>query len=112
MAAAQGTASRIEGVGFEQLGADALAQHAVAYRGHLWPEDGADAQELPNPGDYHFRCARSQRRLFWVIAQSAYGGTRSRKPRISASSQGRSVCLFAARCASLIWRNVNVSLNV
>ena len=51
----QGTASRIEGVGFEQLGADALAQHAVAYRGHLWPEDSADAQELPNPGDYHFR---------------------------------------------------------
>ncbi len=65
LAAAQGTASRIEGVGFEQLGADALAQHAVAYRGHLWPEDGADAQELPNPGDYHFRCVRTVAQPLW-----------------------------------------------
>ena len=51
----QGTASRIEGVGFEALAADTLAQHGIAYHGHLWPQDSADAQELPNPGDYHFR---------------------------------------------------------
>ena len=51
----QGTASRIEGVGFEQLGADALALHAVAYHGHMWPQESPAAQELPNPGDYHFR---------------------------------------------------------
>jgi glutamate synthase (NADPH/NADH) len=55
MTTLQGTASRIEGVGFEQLGADALAQHAVAYCGHAWPQESAEAQELPNPGDYHFR---------------------------------------------------------
>lgn len=55
----QGTASRIEGVGFEALAMDTLAQHGIAYHGHLWPEDSADAGELPNPGDYHFRCCAS-----------------------------------------------------
>lgn len=44
-----GTASRIGGVSFEQLAADQLKLHAMAY---------ADRQTnymLPDPGEFHFR---------------------------------------------------------
>jgi glutamate synthase (NADH) len=51
----KGTASRISGVGYEQLASDSLRLHALTYGGHVWPQDSADAVALPNPGDYHFR---------------------------------------------------------
>ena len=52
-----GTASRIGGVGFEQLAADALALHAAAYRGLDFADDSLAARALPHGGDYHFRPA-------------------------------------------------------
>ncbi|GAX86014.1 hypothetical protein CEUSTIGMA_g13429.t1, partial [Chlamydomonas eustigma] len=50
----KGTPSRIGGVGFEQLGVDALIMHSMAYD-HRFDEDSVDAKTLPNPGDYHYR---------------------------------------------------------
>ena len=50
-----GTPSRIGGVGFRDLAADALAQHATAYLGIPLPAGSADARALPNPGDYMYR---------------------------------------------------------
>lgn len=52
-----GTPSRIGGIGFEGLAADALAQHAAAFAGTEFPEGTADAYALPDPGDYHYRCS-------------------------------------------------------
>ncbi|KAG1678741.1 hypothetical protein FOA52_012780 [Chlamydomonas sp. UWO 241] len=49
-----GTATRIGGVGFEQIGTDALYLHDLAY-GNKFPQGTADANALPNPGDYHYR---------------------------------------------------------
>ncbi len=54
-----GTPSRIGGIGFEGLAADALAQHALAFGGIEFPEGTADAYALPDPGDYHYRCGHS-----------------------------------------------------
>ena len=46
-----GTASRIEGAGFEVLAGEALKRHALGY-----PGGNPDPFEsLPNPGDYHYR---------------------------------------------------------
>lgn len=50
-----GTASRIEGVGFHQLGSDVLRLHGVAYREKGFADDTADARAVPHPGDYHYR---------------------------------------------------------
>lgn len=52
-----GTPSRIGGIGFEGLAADALAQHDLAFGGIAFPEGTADAYALPDPGDYHYRWA-------------------------------------------------------
>ena len=46
----QGTASRIGGAGFRQLGADALRLHNAAYNVHVLAADTADAHALPDPG--------------------------------------------------------------
>jgi glutamate synthase (NADPH/NADH) len=45
----KGTPSRIGGVGFEQLGTDALVMHAMAYD-QRFDVDSVDAKTLPNPG--------------------------------------------------------------
>ena len=50
----KGTASRIGGVTFTQLGKDALHLHSLAY-GTKYSDDSVDAKMLPNPGDYHYR---------------------------------------------------------
>lgn len=52
-----GTPSRIGGISWTGLAADALALHALAYSGNAFPEGSADAYALPDPGDYHYRCA-------------------------------------------------------
>ena len=52
-----GTPSRIGGIGFNGLAADALSLHALAFSSTAYPEGSADAYALPDPGDYHFRCA-------------------------------------------------------
>ncbi len=49
----KGTPSRIGGVSFEQLGADALQMHQMAYS-HRFDDDSVDGKALPNPG----RCSR------------------------------------------------------
>ena len=51
-----GTPSRIGGIGFDGLAADALALHQLAFSSTVFPEGSADAYALPDPGDYHFRC--------------------------------------------------------
>ncbi|EIE24001.1 glutamate synthase, NADH-dependent [Coccomyxa subellipsoidea C-169] len=56
-----GTPSRIGGIGFEGLAADALAQHALAFSGTAFPEGTADAYALPDPGDYHYRAANNEK---------------------------------------------------
>ncbi|CAL8462475.1 g2008 [Coccomyxa elongata] len=56
-----GTPSRIGGIGFEGLAADALAQHALAFGGIAFPEGTADAYALPDPGDYHYRAANNEK---------------------------------------------------
>ncbi|MGI9308292.1 MAG: glutamate synthase large subunit, partial [Gammaproteobacteria bacterium] len=48
-----GTASRLQGVGFEVLEQEALRRHALAYPDRA--EDRLSA--LPNPGDFHWRSA-------------------------------------------------------
>lgn len=51
----KGTASRIGGVGFSQLAADAIALHDAAYKGKAFADDTAEAHAVPHAGDYHFR---------------------------------------------------------
>ncbi|KAF6263375.1 hypothetical protein COO60DRAFT_459133 [Scenedesmus sp. NREL 46B-D3] len=51
----KGTASRIGGVGFTQLAADAIALHDAAYKGKAFADDSAEAHAVPHAGDYHFR---------------------------------------------------------
>lgn len=50
-----GTPSRIGGIGFNGLAADALALHGLGFAGMRFPDGSADAYALPDPGDYHFR---------------------------------------------------------
>ncbi|XP_057856392.2 glutamate synthase 1 [NADH], chloroplastic isoform X2 [Cryptomeria japonica] len=50
-----GTPSRVEGATFEMLARDMLQLHDLAFPSRLLPEGSADAQALPNPGDYHWR---------------------------------------------------------
>jgi glutamate synthase (NADH) len=51
-----GTASRIGGITFNMLAKDAMKQHALAY-GYAFNNKGHAelAENLPDPGDYHFR---------------------------------------------------------
>ena len=55
-----GTPSRIGGIGFNGLAADALALHSLAFASTSYPEGSADAYALPDPGDYHFRYVSSR----------------------------------------------------
>ena len=50
-----GTPSRIGGIGFNGLAADALALHGLGFASMRFPDGSADAYALPDPGDYHFR---------------------------------------------------------
>jgi glutamate synthase (NADPH/NADH) large chain len=61
-----GTASRVQGVGFEILAREALMRHRLAYneRGSIY------RNALPNPGDYHWR-AGGERHL-WSPEAIAY----------------------------------------
>ncbi|CAI7896051.1 unnamed protein product [Closterium sp. NIES-54] len=54
----RGTASRIQGVSFDVLAADAIRMHDQAFplgTEKNFAEDSADAIAVPNPGDYHYR---------------------------------------------------------
>ncbi|KAF6142647.1 hypothetical protein GIB67_015133 [Kingdonia uniflora] len=50
-----GTQSKVEGVTFEMLARDALSLHELAFPSRSLPPGSADANALPNPGDYHWR---------------------------------------------------------
>lgn len=54
-AAFAGTPSRVGGLDFWALGADALALHAAGWAPPAAPAGSADATALPNPGDYAYR---------------------------------------------------------
>ncbi|CAL5227781.1 g10803 [Coccomyxa viridis] len=56
-----GTPSRIGGIGFLGLAADALTLHQLAFSSKVFPEGSADAYALPDPGDYHFRAANNEK---------------------------------------------------
>ncbi|KAF0926247.1 hypothetical protein E2562_022075 [Oryza meyeriana var. granulata] len=51
----EGTPSRVEGATFEMLAQDALRLHEIAFPSRTLPPGSADANALPNPGDYHWR---------------------------------------------------------
>lgn len=51
----RGTATRIGGSGWQQLGRDVLAMHASAYGASRLPDGSADAKAVPHAGDYHWR---------------------------------------------------------
>ncbi|KAL5202555.1 hypothetical protein ABZP36_013507 [Zizania latifolia] len=51
----EGTPSRVEGATFEMLAQDTLRLHEVAFPARTLPPGSADANALPNPGDYHWR---------------------------------------------------------
>ncbi len=48
-----GTASRLAGVGFDTLAAEAMRRHAIGYPKH----QESKATVLPNPGEYHWRAS-------------------------------------------------------
>jgi glutamate synthase (NADPH/NADH) len=50
----EGTPSRVEGATFEMLAQDALYLHDSAFPSRTLPPGSADANALPNPGDYHW----------------------------------------------------------
>lgn len=50
-----GTPSRVEGATFEMLAKDALRLHEIAFPKRALPPGTAEAEALPNPGDYHWR---------------------------------------------------------
>ena len=55
----KGTVSRVEGVGFDQLAADALAMHHMGFPARAAAPDGkAETATLRNAGEYHWRGAR------------------------------------------------------
>ena len=51
----KGTPSRVEGATFEMLAKDALRLHIMAFPLRKAPEGSADANALPNSGDYSWR---------------------------------------------------------
>ncbi|KAF6140607.1 hypothetical protein GIB67_013900 [Kingdonia uniflora] len=50
-----GTPSRVEGATFEMLARDALSLHELAFPSRNLSLGSADANTLPNPGDFHWR---------------------------------------------------------
>ncbi|TWT38289.1 Ferredoxin-dependent glutamate synthase 1 [Posidoniimonas corsicana] len=54
-----GTASRVQGVGFEELAEEALRRHALGYPAGA----GKSLPVLPNPGEYHWR-AEGERHMW------------------------------------------------
>eukprot|EP00252_Welwitschia_mirabilis_P019256 TRINITY_DN4404_c0_g1_i1.p1 TRINITY_DN4404_c0_g1~~TRINITY_DN4404_c0_g1_i1.p1 ORF type:complete len:1882 (-),score=355.35 TRINITY_DN4404_c0_g1_i1:742-6387(-) len=50
-----GTPSRVEGATFEMLARDTMRLHEMAFPTRQMPEGSADANALPNPGEYHWR---------------------------------------------------------
>ncbi|KAF6148376.1 hypothetical protein GIB67_025595 [Kingdonia uniflora] len=50
-----GTPSRVEGATFDMLASDALSLHELAFPSRSLPLGSADANALPNTGDYHWR---------------------------------------------------------
>ncbi len=50
-----GTASRLQGAGFEVLAQEVRRRHTLAYPERDVREAGQDQPELPNPGEYHWR---------------------------------------------------------
>jgi glutamate synthase (NADPH/NADH) large chain len=87
-----GTASRIEGAGFEVLAGEALKRHALGY-----PVGNPDPFEsLPNPGDYHYRFGGEKhmwdpesiadlQRAVWQQDQAAYDRFAARQAERSTS---------------------------
>ncbi|WVZ99539.1 hypothetical protein U9M48_044817, partial [Paspalum notatum var. saurae] len=51
----KGTPSRVGGATFEMLAQDALCLHEQGFPSRTLPPGSADANALPNPGDYHLR---------------------------------------------------------
>lgn len=51
----EGTPSRVEGATFEILAQDAIRLHESAFPSRTLPLGSADANAIPNPGDYHWR---------------------------------------------------------
>ncbi|CAN6359232.1 unnamed protein product [Urochloa humidicola] len=51
----EGTPSRVEGATFELLAQDALDLHELAFPSRTLPPGSADANAIPNPGDYHWK---------------------------------------------------------
>ena len=60
-----GTASRVQGVGFEQLGEEALRRHRLGYPTKPISADKGNKRlpVLPNPGEYHWR-AEGERHMW------------------------------------------------
>jgi glutamate synthase (NADPH/NADH) large chain len=87
-----GTASRIQGAGFEVLAGEALRRHELGY-----PEGNADPfDSLPNPGDYHYRFGGEKhmwdpesiadlQRAVWQNDQAAYDRFAARQSERSTS---------------------------
>eukprot|EP00897_Mesotaenium_endlicherianum_P000426 jgi/Mesen1/10384/ME000081S09774 len=50
-----GTPNRIQGATFEDMAKDTLRLHDIAFPSRQQPAGSADANALPNPGDYHWR---------------------------------------------------------
>lgn len=51
----KGTASRVEGATFEMLARDAMHLHSLAFPARMLPLESAEANAVPNPGEYHWR---------------------------------------------------------
>ncbi|KQK04984.1 glutamate synthase 2 [NADH], chloroplastic isoform X1 [Brachypodium distachyon] len=51
----EGTPSKVEGAKFDMLANDALRLHDLAFPSRSWPHGSAEANALPNPGNYHWR---------------------------------------------------------
>ncbi|CAM6092721.1 unnamed protein product [Calypogeia fissa] len=51
----KGTASRVEGATFQMLAKDMLDLHEMGFPSRKFPVGSAEANALPNPGDYHWR---------------------------------------------------------
>ena len=51
----EGTPNRVEGATFEMLAQDALDLHELAFPSRTLPPGSAEANAIPNPGDYHWK---------------------------------------------------------
>lgn len=106
-----GTASRIGGVSFEQLAADKLKLHAMAY--------GRQEHEymLPDPGDYHFRWVGRGGRVYggvgkreaWAIHAAAAGAADDAQFRARCHSFSFSYMCVRTVCRSTTDREVHLN---